>query len=554
MTNAPAPYGGPSMPPPQGPSMPGPAPAPPTPPGGFRSPLSDGEWHRMHPLTPLLRGGLVLVVVAGLIISNLRERLADFFISSTVPGADGFEGQPGDPIDFVLQHNLVLVALLVLAGLLLVLVGLFYLSWRFHTFRITGDDVEVKQGVLFRSQRRAPLDRVQGVNLTRPLIARLCGMAKLDVLGAGSDSNVKLEYLSTRTAEAVRADILRLASGRKLAEAVAAGRTPGMPRTGRVAQATTMVTDAVTGMVLGAEMPVEPASVVEIPMLRLLLSHVFSQATLWLIVLIALIAWGSWQTTPVLLLSVIPAVIGVGTYWVRTLSKKFRYSIAPTPDGVRITYGLFTTITEILPPGRVHAIELSQPLLWRPAGWWVVRVNRLAGKSSSSRESEQAADALPVGDRADAERVMRLLLPDLADDAWSLVFDRGVLARPKNGGDAFSTTPKRAWILRPLSWRRNGFVLTDHVLIMRRGFIWRKLVVVPLARLQSFGIEQGPVDRALGVAEVHAHTITGRVSGRLGAIDRDAVVALFAAAAAGAVRAGAGDRSHRWADGVPDAG
>jgi putative membrane protein len=571
VTDIPPPFDGSAMLPPQGPSIPG---APPTPPGGFRSPLSDGDWHRMHPLTPLLRGGLVLVVVAGLIISNLRERIADLFISSAVPGAKDFQGPPdGDPIDFVLRHNLVLVALLVVAGLLLVLIGLFYLSWRFHTFRITGDDVEVRQGVLFRSQRRAPLDRVQGVNLTRPLIARLVGMAKLDVLGAGSDSNVKLEYLSTKTAEAVRSDILRLASGRKLAEAVAAGRVPGAARPRRVAQATTVVTDAVTGMVLGAEEPVEPASVVEIPMVRLLLSHLFSQTTLWLIVLIALIAWGSWQTTPILLVSVIPTLIGFGTYWVRSLAKKFRYSIAPTSDGVRITYGLFTTITEILPPGRVHAVEVSQPLLWRPAGWWAVRVNRLSGKASSSRESEQAADALPVGDRADAERVMRLLLPGLAEDAWSLVFSRGVLGpraprlraarqrrverawghAPSAGDDPFTTTPKRAWILRPLSWRRNGYVLTDDVLMMRRGFIWRKLVIVPLARLQSFGIEQGPLDRALGVAEVHAHTIAGRVSGRLGAIDRDAVVGLFAAASAGAVRAGAGDRSHRWADGVPDA-
>ena len=552
MTAVPPPYSGPPMPPPQVPGPGGMVPVPPGP-GSFRSPLSDGEWHRMHPLTPLLRGGLVLVVIAGLIISNLRERIADLFISTTVPGA-GDLGPPqnGDPIDFVIRHNLVLVALLILAALLVVLIGLFYLSWRFHTFRITGDDVEVRQGVLFRSQRRAPLDRVQGVNLTRPLVARLVGMAKLDVLGAGSDSNVKLEYLSTKTAEAVRADILRLASGRKLAEAVAAGRMPGV-RPGRVAQATAVVTDAMTGMVLGAETPVEPASVVEIPMLRLLLSHVLSQATVWLLVLIAVIAWGAWETTPILLVSVIPAMIGFGTYWVRTLAKKFRYAIAPTPDGVRITYGLFTTITEILPPGRVHAVEVSQPLLWRPAGWWAVRVNRLAGKASGSRESDQAADALPVGDRADAERVMRLLLPGLGDDAWQLVFDRGVLRRRGSGVDAFTTTPGRAWILRPLSWRRNGFALTDDVLIMRRGFIWRSLVMVPLARLQSFGIEQGPLDRALGVAEIHAHTIAGRVSGRLGAIDRDAVVALFRAAAAGAVRAGAGDRSHRWADGLSDA-
>ena len=111
--------------------------------------------------------------------------------------------------------------MLVVLGVVLVLIGVFYLSWRFHTFRITGDDVEVRSGILFRTQRRAPLDRVQGVNLTRPIVARLLGMAKLEVVGAGADANVKLEYLSTGNAEAVRADILRLASGARLAEAAA---------------------------------------------------------------------------------------------------------------------------------------------------------------------------------------------------------------------------------------------------------------------------------------------------------------------------------------------
>src|SRR5690606_41600386 len=45
----------------------------------------------------------------------------------------------------------------------------------------------VRSGVLFRTHRRAPLDRVQGVNLTRPMIARLFGLAKLEVVGAGLD-------------------------------------------------------------------------------------------------------------------------------------------------------------------------------------------------------------------------------------------------------------------------------------------------------------------------------------------------------------------------------
>src|SRR5690606_24234832 len=98
-------------------------------------------------------------------------------------------------------------------GVILLLCVAFYVVWRFHTFRITADHVEVRKGILFRSHRRAPLDRVQGVNLTRPFLARLVGLSKLEVVGAGVDANVELEYLKTSIAETLRADILRLASG-----------------------------------------------------------------------------------------------------------------------------------------------------------------------------------------------------------------------------------------------------------------------------------------------------------------------------------------------------
>ena len=187
-----------------------------------RSPLSDGEWHRLHPLTPLLRGGLFLSSCIGIVVANLRDRLLFLFLPWLAPdierGGGGVRGL-GRPDRLRHREQPLPVAGLAVLGALLVLVAIFYLSWRFHTFRITGDDVEVRSGILFRTQRRAPLDRVQGVNLTRPMVARLLGMAKLEVVGAGADANVKLEYLSTANAEAVRADILRLASGRRLAEA-----------------------------------------------------------------------------------------------------------------------------------------------------------------------------------------------------------------------------------------------------------------------------------------------------------------------------------------------
>jgi putative membrane protein len=182
-----------------------------------RSDLSDGEWHRLHPLTPLLKGGLFLVVVVGIVIANLRDRLVGIFLPGLLPDLpDGEEWSSGDPVDWVLERGLLLSASLAVLAVLIVLIGWFYLSWRFHTFRITDDDVEVRQGIVFRSHRRAPLDRVQGVNLTRPLVGRLVGLAKLEVVGAGTDANVRLEYLTTTHAERVRADILRLASGRQL--------------------------------------------------------------------------------------------------------------------------------------------------------------------------------------------------------------------------------------------------------------------------------------------------------------------------------------------------
>ncbi|WP_204965101.1 PH domain-containing protein [Microbacterium dextranolyticum] len=502
--------------------------------------MSDGEWHRLHPLTPVLRGGLFLIVVIGFVVANLRDRLVVLFF----PGLGEWERYEGDPVDYVWENNLWLVAGLVVLGALLILLGVFWLSWRFHTFRITGDDVEVRSGVLFRTHRRAPLDRVQGVNLTRPMVARLLGTAKLEVVGAGLDANVKLEYLSTANAEAVRADILRLASGRRLAEAQAAERRGGP----RVRAAAGVVSAGLTGLIEGVDTEAaEPASVVHIPPGRLIASHLLSSSTLWMLGLIAAVIAGAVFGTPWVLFSIVPTVIAFGAYWFRSITRSLRYSIAPTASGVRITFGLFTTITETLPPGRVHAYEIHQPLMWRPFGWWSIRVNRMSGRSATDSQSLQFAEVLPVGTRADVERVLGLFLSGLTEAEIDTLATDGMLAlRRRTDDDPFTATPRRARWLRPLSWRRNGLLLTPRALLLRRGAIRRGLVLLPLARLQSVRISQGPLDRALRVANLTGHTVIGRVSGGLGIIDRDDALAVWNDIEASVIDAAARDRSHRW--------
>ncbi|WP_366917476.1 PH domain-containing protein [Microbacterium thalli] len=523
-----------------------------------RSPLSDGEWHRLHPLTPLLRGGLALLVVLGIVVANMRDRLIGIFVPAFGPGGATEEWEEyeaaGDPIGWVLANNLILIALLVTVGALALIVGGFYLSWRFHTFRITEDDVEVRSGILSRTQRRAPLDRVQGVNLTRPAVARLLGAAKLEIVGAGADANVKLEYLSTSNAETIRADILRLASGQRLAEARAAAAA-NAARSG----VTDTVARGLTGLIEGDDADAaEPASVVRIPPGRLVGSQLASWGTVVILAGATALTIAVAQSVFWVIFAYLPALLGLGAYWVRTIVRSLRYSIAPTRDGVRVTFGLLTTVSEILPPGRIHAIEVTQPIFWRAFGWWAVRINRMTGRSATDTTTDQFTTVLPVGTLVDVDRVLGLILPTVADADRAAIIRDGILGSRDAGapGDGYVTTPRRARILRPLSWRRNGLAIGTDLLLLRRGLLWRRLAMVPLARLQSIGLQQGPLDRALRVATLRAHTVAGPVVASVTGIDRDDAIAAFERVAAVAVSAAATDRTHRWAasDGVVEAG
>ncbi|HEX5859498.1 MAG TPA: PH domain-containing protein, partial [Microbacterium sp.] len=325
--------------------------------------------------------------------------------------------------------------------------------------------------------------------------------------------------------------------------------------TSRTHAVTSAVSSGLTGIINGAEEPApEPASVVNIPVGRLIASHVVSGGTVALVLLVIGVVIASALGATWALFSLIPAIIGFGAYWFSQIVKALRYSIAPTPDGLRITFGLFTTVTETLPPGRIHAVEVSQSILWRPAGWWTIRINRLTGRSATDTTTDQFTTVLPVGTRADVERVLRLLLPGTSDAEWALIFEHGILGPSKSvgpdgdPGDPYTNTPGRARIIRPLSWRRNGFLLAPHALLLRRGVIWRKLGIFPFARLQSFALHQGPVDRMLRVATSRVQTVSGPVWGTLAAIDRDAALGLFEDVAHRAVAAASVDRSHRWGE------
>lgn len=530
-----------------------PGPPPPAPPtqgnAAAAAPLTDGEWHRLHPLTPLLKGGIFLIVILGYVLNSLRDQVVELFIPGSGPQEDG------DPVRYVYEHGVVGWVLLGIVVLLVVLIGLFYLSWRMHEFRVTGEIVEVRSGVLFRTSRKARLDRIQGINISRPLVPRLFGTAKLEIAQAGNDANVQLAYLGATAADDLRQRILVLASGAKEDE----------DGTGPVRASNGRLMDHVD-QVFAPEL--DPAAVhatriVKVHPGRLIASMLLSGTTVFILLAIAAMIVSVALTGEYgILFGLFPAVIGAGSYYVRKFSRSLQYTIAETRDGIRIGFGLVSTSNETLPPGRIHAVSVAQPLLWRPFGWWDVRINRATNAGNGASNNQQVSSiVLPVGTAADVRVVLDIILPglvgtavvgpaasqeqlregaseavDVVDDSLTTTGDRG----------GFVHSPRRGAWLRPLAFRRNGYRFVPGAVLLRLGAVWRSLVIVPLPRVQSVKVSQGPLERVLRLASVHVQTVQGPVTARVGALDAHDAQQLWADTAGRAVEAAAADTSHRW--------
>ena len=222
--------------------------------------------------------------------------------------------------------------------------------------------------------------------------------------------------------------------------------------------------------------------------------------------------------------------------------------MATSADGVRLRHGLLESRAQTVPPGRVQAVRLSQPLLWRPVDWWRVEVN-VAGYATGAEQGGSNQNVLlPVGPRRDAITVLSLVLPDLgtSDDPWQVVAAGLEGATGDDDPHGFVGAPRRSRWLDLVGWRRNGFRVTDRALLCRRGRLWRQLDVVPHERTQSLAIRQGPLQRRLGVAAVLAHSTPGPVSPGVHHLDAGVAARLLDEQAERARSARAAAPPERW--------
>jgi putative membrane protein len=466
-----------------------------------------GEWQRLHPLSPLLRGGVVLLAILGYAASQLFDTFlnslgfGDLFVGTDGSPLDEPDGGGGDPFTTAVHHPFLALAGLVVFLGVIALVN--WVSWRFSRFRVGGGQVELRQGALFRQHRQVRLERVQAVELSRPLLARALGLARVVVQSAGgSDSTLSLSFLDLGRAEALREHLLELAGRTDEVAPGRAGAVEGTP-------------DAV-----GPPPPSWAASepVLEVPNGRLFVATILHGSTIALgaLVVFGLIGAGVRSVGPLALAGIpalLPVAIGIAFNRVKELLTHGNFHLADAGTGVRVQEGLTDLRATTIPLHRIQALELVQPLWWRPLGWYRIRVNVAGSGGMGEGEGQRETTLLPVGTLADARLVLALVAPGVPSAAW----DAAVLGE---GGDPTwrGQTATARW-LDPLSWRRNGWSDVASAVLLRHGRLTRRAIAVPHARIQSLTVRQGWLETRLGLATVHVVPAPGPVSPVLAHLD-----------------------------------
>lgn len=366
-------------------------------------------------------------------------------------------------------------------------------SWLVTGYHVVGRELRIYDGVLVRRARAIPLERLQSVEVVRPLLARAVGLAelRLEVVG-GAKTEAPLAFLTIAEATALRERLLALAARAGAPAAPAAVRpAPTAPPAGAPTEADTGPGPA-GAPPLPAEQPLHRVVNRDVVVSQVLTPQVMFLPVGVAMVVVQSVFGTAWSL--VALLSTVVAVIGVVQQPVRRVLSDWDFRLAlqqPRPGhrhpGLRLRHGLTETRSQTVPLHRVQAVGVIWPLLWRRRRWLRCRLD-VAGVTSQDQIG--ASDQLlPVGDLATARFLVDVVLPGVDLTALGL-----------------TPVPRRARWLAPLRQPVLAAGLTDHAVATRDGRITRQVVIVPYQRIQSVRIVQGPRQRWLGLATVHVDT------------------------------------------------
>lgn len=401
------------------------------------------SFRRVHRLTPLLRlWSVILALIAAFALNVNLAALRDIFAFIT-----------GEHRGEALRDTA-----LALAGFIAVCAVVWLVSglwWRRMGYWLGAEELSLRRGLLSVQLRTARYDRTQAVDVVEPVIARLFRLAAVRVETAGGQSSViEIAYLKKSDAEALRDDIL--------------ARVHGAP----ISQTETPT----------AELAEEPALVPEIPIARSLIAAALRTSTLFLVGFLILVV-----VTRLPLSTALPILVGALPNAWNVLDSSWRYTAHTDGEVLNITYGLADRRRQSIRLDRIHAVQITQPFLWRPLGWYEVRVSVAGYGASASGKVSGSTRILPVGTLAQAHQFL-----------------------PADAAPTYASPARAKWV-SPLDYRQQTVALNGDYVIVRNGRLNRRIKAIHTSHIQELTYRRGPISQALGLATVGLDLVQGPV-------------------------------------------
>ncbi|MFN4239221.1 MAG: PH domain-containing protein [Erythrobacter cryptus] len=417
------------------------------------------------------------------------------------------------------------VAVALGVGLAAVLVGTLarYLAWRRLTYTIGPADIRVERGLISRTARAVPYERIQDVSLEARLVPRLLGLVAVRFeTGAGGAEDIKLEYLSA-------------AEGERLRQLVRARREGALGEGPRAAGAAEGEAGEQVLFAMGPRrlltLGLFEFSLAIFAALGGLLQYLdnVSGIDVWNVEL-----WRGWierqgstiaqlgpyaQAAAIIAGLMGLALIGFATGVARSLVRDWGFVLSLSPRGFRRQRGLFTRTDVVMPRHRVQALVIGTgPLRYR-FGWHDLRFVSLAQDFGSenhmvaplARMAEIGAIAEAAGYRLPGAELAwhRASRHHLAD---SILLQSGALALiavpvalHASFGLSFIVLGLAVMVagLNLYAWefRRHG--IDGDQIVITTGFLSPTTRIAKRARLHTAEIAQGPLGRWRGYATLH---------------------------------------------------
>ena len=429
-----------------------------------------------------------------------------------------------------------MVAVVIVASIALSLLG-----WLRLTYTVGVDDIRVESGLLSRTARSVPYERIQDISLEQKLVPRLLGLVAVKFeTGAGAGEDLSLQYLTEDEGERLRelvrerrddgAAVPAVGAEEQRPDPVLFAMSPQRVLTFGLFNFSLVVMAVVGGLLqqFDAFLPFNPFDFDA-------WHDVLAGPGTWLAGL-GLAA----QITGAIVAGVLLLLVGVVSGVVRTALREWNFRLEQTSRGLRRRRGLLTRTDVMLPVHRVQAQTIDTGILMHRFGWKQMSLVSLASDEGSGHHV-----VAPFAKREELEPILSVTGFTLPDDTltwhgstaafrwhqalWQIakwVAISAIVAIVQWGTDASGLVGDPRVLLVPLAyggfsaWREwyrlrfDGLALDARQLHRKGGWLAPHITTATRARLHSVEIVQGPLARRGDYADLNLGLAGGKLAMR----------------------------------------